>query len=37
MLIVQWDLDKVSMEWLEQSGWKYRRHITSNWVEMQLG
>lgn len=37
MIIVQWDLNKVSMEWLETRGWKYMRHVTENWVEMRLG
>lgn len=37
MIRVQWDLNKVSMECLEQQGWQYVRHITENWVEMQLG
>lgn len=37
MIIVQWNLNKVSMEWLEANGWKYVRHITENWIEMSLG
>ena len=37
MLIVQWNLETVSMEWLEEQGWKYVRHITDTWVEMRLG
>lgn len=36
-MIVQWDLNKVSMEWLESCGWRYVRHITDHWVEMRLG
>lgn len=36
-MIVQWDLNKVSMEWLESCGWRYVRNITDHWVEMQLG
>lgn len=37
MILVQWDLNKVSLEWLEHQGWRYVRHITENWVEMCLG
>ncbi|ADZ82932.1 hypothetical protein Clole_1203 [Cellulosilyticum lentocellum DSM 5427] len=37
MIVVQWDLNKVSKEWLEARGWKYIKHVTENWVEMRLG
>lgn len=37
MIIVQWDLRKVPIKWLEECGWKYVRHINENWVEMRLG
>lgn len=37
MILVQWNLQKVSKEWLEKQGWKYVRNITENWVEMRLG
>lgn len=36
MIRVQWDLNKVSIEWLEKQGWHYVRHVTEDWVEMQL-
>lgn len=37
MVIVQWKLEDISIEWLEQRGWRYVRHVTENWVEMRLG
>lgn len=37
MILVQWNLEKVSLDWLEQSGWQYVRNITDQWVEMRLG
>ncbi len=33
MILVQWDLSKVSLVWLQQDV----RHITGSWVEMRLG
>lgn len=37
MVIVQWNLKKVSRKWLEDQGWRYVRNITEDWVEMSLG
>jgi len=37
VIIVQWDLRKVPMEWLAEHGWQYVRHVNENWVEMRLG
>lgn len=37
MIIVQWDLRKVPIEWLKARGWVYVRHVNENWVEMRLG
>lgn len=37
MIVVQWDLNKVSREWLESQGWQYIRHVTDHWIEMSLG
>ncbi len=37
MILVQWDLSKVSLVWLQQQGWQYVRQITGSWVEMRLG
>lgn len=37
MILVQWNLQKVSKEWLEAQGWQYVRNITEDWALMRLG
>lgn len=37
MIVVQWNIKRTPIKWLEDRGWVFIRQITEEWVEMGLG